>query len=106
MGTNHRHTDDWEYEFYKDKDSEYDNVLAVAYIDPTVLYTKRTGTFYEGLAPTFFHSNSGVHWGCFPEKSLGRQLTEKEAREIHPRLFERIAYDEEIDEQIAERNST
>lgn len=83
MGTQHKHTDDWEYEFYRDTISDHENVVAVAYLNPF-------NGEYEGFTPTFYHDNSGVSWGGIPHQALGEKLTEKKAREIHPRLFERI----------------
>jgi hypothetical protein len=48
------------------------------------------GHIYEAMVPTFDHENSGVSMGAIHEEHLGEEITEEEAREIHPRMIERL----------------
>jgi hypothetical protein len=44
----------------------------------------------EGYCSTYERENSPVSWNQIPSDALGDRLTESEAREMHPRLFEKI----------------
>jgi hypothetical protein len=48
------------------------------------------GHIYEAMVPTFDHENSGVSMGAIHEEHLGEEITEEEAREMHPRMIERL----------------
>lgn len=67
--------------------------------DPEELYRDPLSGFFTGYAATFFHANSGVSWGSVHSDNLGKRLSEEEAREIHPRLFERLERDAEIERE-------
>jgi len=55
---------------------------------------------FEGYGATFFHDNSGVSWCGAARECLGAEIPEKAARKIHPRLFERMTRDEELNESL------
>jgi hypothetical protein len=64
-------------------------------IDPEL---KRSDGLHEGYAGTFDRPNSPVSWGAVAPDVLGERLTRSEAKEIHPRLFERIEADRKRNE--------
>lgn len=50
----------------------------------------RGGTELEGLGAVFYHDNSEVNWTGASREFLGPRIPESVARQLHPRLFERI----------------
>ena len=48
------------------------------------------GVTVEGFASMYDRPNSPVSWVDISPNRLGEKLTEAEARDIHPRLFERL----------------
>jgi len=44
----------------------------------------------EGYRATYERGDSPVSWGAVSTDALGDRLTEDEARNVHPRLFEKI----------------
>lgn len=77
--------DESSYEFYVDSGSE-GNVLAIS----TETRRRRPDGLEEGFAATFDHLNSSVSWTKIDPSMLGDSIPEEKAREIHPRLFERL----------------
>lgn len=71
------------YRFFRDAVSP-GNVLAIDWN----IYTKHGRT--EGLVGTYSWPNSTVCWCSVGEDMLRDELTEEEAREIHPEMFEHI----------------
>jgi hypothetical protein len=67
--------------FFEDR-STPGNVVAVGPV--------RSDGRVEGYCATYDRENSPVSWNQIPRDSLGDRLTEAEAREKHPRLFEKI----------------
>lgn len=47
----------------------------------------------EGLVPVYSHPNSAVNWGRINLAHVGEEITEAEARTLHPALFERLQND-------------
>lgn len=74
------------YEYHVDAKADG----CVIAIDPTL---ERSDGLHEGYAGTFDRTNSPVSWGAVAPEVLGKQLTRSEAKELHPRLFERIEAD-------------
>lgn len=74
-----------QYEFYLDPESE-ESVFAVSKESKG----KRADGLVEGFASTFDRPNSSVSWTAMDPSVFGQQLSEGEAREIHPRLFDRL----------------
>ena len=74
------------YEYYRDTTTEG----CVIAIDPDLT---RPDGLHEGYAGTFDHPNSGVSWNAVAPEVLGERLTTEEAKELHPRLFERMEAD-------------
>ena len=77
------------YAFYRDATSD-GNVIAV---DLNVTHSRSelyNVNEWEGFAGVFDRPNSPVQWTGGKPQSLGDRLTVEEAREIHPRLFDRI----------------
>lgn len=81
MGKEHR------YDFYADPDTDQ-SVFAVS------SEIERPDGVVEGFASTYDCPNSPVSWTTIHPSLLGNQLSEDEARERHPRLFERLDRDE------------
>lgn len=81
------------WHFYKEQSG---NVVAVVRPTKQNYPDNRTRRFArqrpEGLAALFDHPNSAVASTSFSAEYLAtlRRVTEKEARQIHPALFERI----------------
>mgnify|MGYP006434035685 CR=1 FL=1 len=74
------------YEYYRDTTTDG----CVIAIDPDLT---RPDELHEGYAGTFDRANSPVLWEAVAPKVLGERLTVEEAKEIHPRLFERMEAD-------------
>jgi len=76
-------------EFHRNPDQER-SVFAIG----TGTKESRSDGLVEGFASTFDRPNSPVDWISIDPEMLGERVTEEEAREIHPRLFEQIDEDE------------
>ena len=68
--------------FYRDT-STPGNVIAAG-------SATRSDGLREGYTATYDRPNSPVSWNAFTPSSLGNRLTEDEARELHPRLFDEL----------------
>lgn len=91
------------YRFYEElenknrKDEKSDGNVFALFLDPDtnrpLTYWNGKEYMYEGMGAVFFHSNSAVCiTGASPEylRENCRRISEEKAREIHPRLFQRL----------------
>ena len=74
-------SDSTDLTFYEDSRTA-GNVIAVGPV--------RDDGRVEGYRATFERKDSPVSWGAVSTNALGDRLTEAEARDVHPRLFEKI----------------
>lgn len=80
--------DESKYEFYVDPSSE----ASVFAVDKETKGVRPDG-LVEGFAGTFDRPNSPVSWTTVDPSVLGEEISQEKAREVHPRLFERLDRD-------------
>lgn len=78
-------TTEQDLHFYRNPDQE-GSVFAVDESSRDV----RGDGLVEGYASTFERENSPVDWVPINPEFLGEEITEEEARDIHPKLFEKL----------------
>lgn len=73
--------------------------------DRPISHVRESGIVYECIAAVHHHENSGVA-GTFIgreyKQSKLKRVSEEKAREIHPRLFERLDETEELEKAYAD----